>query len=271
MIGLTAAFIFAAQMLNFPVAAGTSGHLVGGVLAAVLVGPAAAVVVMTSVLALQCFMFNDGGVLAFGANVFNMAILAPAVGWLVYRTLHRREGTRGMLLGAAFAAWCSVVVAALACSGELALSGTVAANLALPAMTGIHMLIGLGEAAITALVLAAIAKTRPDILRGERKAASGRLFLVQGALVAAGLAVFLSPFASAFPDGLEWVAHRLGFEHQAAASALPAPMPDYAVPGLASSVGGTMIAGLAGTVLAFGLSWLLARALTRGQTAPAKK
>jgi cobalt/nickel transport system permease protein len=266
LIGLTAAFIFAAQMLNFPVAAGTSGHLVGGVLAAVLVGPAAAVVVMTSVLTLQCFMFNDGGVLALGANVFNMAVLAPAVGWVVYRAIHRSESTRGMILGAAFAAWCSVVVAAIACSGELVLSGTVAASLALPAMSGIHMLIGLGEAAITALVLAAIARTRPDILRGDATPApAGRLFLLQGAIVTAGLAVFLSPFASEFPDGLEWVAGRLGFGRRAVAA------PDYNVPGLASSMGGTMIAGLTGTALALGLSWLLARALTRGSPAPAKK
>jgi cobalt/nickel transport system permease protein len=271
LIGLTAAFLFAAQMLNFPVAGGTSGHLVGAALAVVLVGPAAAVVVMTSVLVLQCFIFNDGGVLALGANVFNMAILAPVVGWLVLRAVHRRGDTRGMLLGAAFAAWCSVVAAALACSGELAFSGTVAPAVVLPAMTGIHMVIGLGEAVITALVLAAVARTRPDLLAGDPAPAAGRLFVIQGLLVAAGLAVFLSPFASAWPDGLEWVAGRLGFEGKAAAPALPAPMPDYSVPALASSVGGTMIAGLAGTVLAFGFSWLLARALARAPAAPAKK
>ena len=271
LIGLTAAFIFAAQMLNFPVAGGTSGHLIGGVLAAVLVGPAAAVLVLTSVLVLQCFVFNDGGVLALGANLFNMAILSPAVGWIVYRALHRRESLRGMILGASFAAWCSVVTAALACSGELAFSGTVAAHVALPAMAGVHMVIGLGEAAITALVLSAIARTRPDILSGDPRATSaGRSFLVQGALVVAGLAVFLSPFASALPDGLEWVAGRLGFQHRGA-SAVPAPLANYSVPGLASSMGGTMIAGGVGIVLAFGLSWLLARALTRGPAAPAKK
>ena len=272
LIGLTAAFIFAAQMLNFPVAGGTSGHLIGGVLAAVLVGPAAAVLVLTSVLMLQCFVFNDGGVLALGANLFNMAILSPAVGWIVYRALHRREGIRGMILGASFAAWCSVVTAALACSGELAFSGTVAAHVALPAMAGVHMVIGLGEAAITALVLSAIARTRPDVLTGDPRATSaGRTFLVQGALVAVGLAVFLSPFASALPDGLEWAAGRLGFQHRGASAPAPAPLPDYRVPGLASSMGGTMIAGGVGIVLAFALSWLLARALTHGPAAPAKK
>jgi cobalt/nickel transport system permease protein len=273
LIGVTAAFVFAAQMLNFPVAGGTSGHLVGGVLAAVLVGPAAAVVVMTSVLTLQCFLFNDGGVLALGANVFNMAVLAPVAGWLVYRGVRGRSGgSRRMLLAAAFAAWCSVVLSALACAGELALSGTVAAPLVLPAMTAIHMLIGLGEAAITALVLSALARTRPGLLvHGPGAAPVGGHLVVQGALVAVGLAVFLSPFASALPDGLEHVAGRLGFEGRAAPLLLPSPMPDYGVPGLASSVGSTMIAGLAGTALAFAVSWLLAALLTRAEAPAAKK
>ena len=174
-----------------------------------------------------------------------------------------------MIWGAAFASWCSVVIAAVACSGELAMSGTAPARLVLPAMTGVHMLIGLGEAAITALVLAAIARTRPDLLHDGT--APGKSFVIQGALVALGLGVFLSPFASAFPDGLDWAAGKLGFLHRESGALLAPPMPGYSVPGLASSVGGTMIAGLAGTLLAFGLSWLLARVLTRGEAAPAKK
>ena len=272
LIGLTGAFLFAAQMLNFPVAGGTSGHLVGGVLAAVLLGPAAAVVVMTSVITLQCLLFNDGGILALGANVFNMGLVAPVVGWLVYRAVARGGDLRRMLLGAAFASWVAVVAAALACSGELALSKTVPAGLVLPAMAGVHMLIGLGEAAIVALTLAAIAGTRPDLLRDAASApAPGRAFLVLGGLVALGLAVFLSPFASAFPDGLEWAAAHLGFAPRAVEPAFPAPLPDYSVPGLPSSMGGTMIAGLVGTALAFALSWLLARALSRGSTSPAGK
>jgi cobalt/nickel transport system permease protein len=272
LIGVTAAFVFAAQMLNFPVAGGTSGHLVGGVLAAVLVGPAAAVVAMTSVLTLQCFLFNDGGVLAFGANVFNMAVLAPGAGWLVYRTVRGRGGAKRTLLAAAFAAWCSVVIASVACAGELAFSGTVAAPLVLPAMAGIHMVIGLGEAAITALVLSAIVRTRPELLGDDAGAVPARrLLVIQGGLIAVGLAVFLSPFASALPDGLEQVAGRLGFEHRAEEPPVPSPMPDYGVPGLTSSTLGTMVAGLAGTALAFGLSWLLAAVLTRAEAAPAKK
>lgn len=273
LIGLTAAFVFASQMINFPVAAGTSGHLVGAVLAAVLVGPEAAVVVMVSVLVLQCFMFNDGGVLALGANAFNMAVVAPTAGWLVYRGVRRVAGggLRGTLLAATFAAWCSVVAASLACAGELAWSGTVAAKLVLPAMGGIHMIIGLGEAAITALVLAAVARARPELLAEQPGATPvPRGFLAQGLVATLGLALFLSPFASGLPDGLEKVAQKLGFEARAASGPWAAPLPDYAVPGLGSAVAGTALAGLAGTVLVFALSWLLSWALTRKTPMPRK-
>lgn len=264
MLGLTGAFVFAAQMLNFPVAAGTSGHLIGAALAAALLGPAAAVVVMTSVVVLQCFLFNDGGLLALGANLFNMAVVAPIVGWAVFRLVARPRGLRRRILGVAFASWCSVEVAALLCAGELAWSGTIAARLVLPAMTGVHFLIGLGEAVIASLVLAAIARANPELLDRDTGRVPRRSFVIVGALIAAGLAVFLSPFASSFPDGLEWIADRLGFAGHASPSPWTGPLPGYAVPGLASSVGGTMIAGLAGTLLAFGLSWLLARVLSRG-------
>jgi len=272
LLGLTGAFVFAAQMLNFPVAAGTSGHLLGATLAAALLGPAAAVVVMTSVVVLQCFLFNDGGLLALGANVLNLAVVAPVAGWLVLRAVTGRGGAlRRRILGVAFASWCSVVVAALPCAGELAWSGTVAARLVLPAMTGVHLLIGLGEAVIAALVVAAIARTSPELLdRASPPLRRGPLGLV-ALLVATALAVFLSPFASALPDGLEWAADRLGFAGRALPSAWPAPLSGADAGGLAPSVGGTVIAALAGTVVAFGLSWLLARVLTRGEAVPARK
>lgn len=258
LLGLTGAFLFAAQMLNFPVAAGTSGHLLGGALAAVLLGPAAAVLVLTSVVVLQCFLFHDGGVLSLGANLFNIAIVGPVVGWGVYRLVARGGGTTRLLLGAAFAAWCSVVVAATACAGELALSGTVSARLALPAMTGIHLLIGLFEAVITAMTIAAIARIRPELLRDDVAIPPGRSFVLLGVVSIAGLAAVLAPFASGLPDGLEWVAERFSFAHRAAEPAGAAP-----VDSLGSSVGGTLLAAALGTVIAFALSWLVARALAR--------
>jgi cobalt/nickel transport system permease protein len=269
LIGLAAAFVFAAQMLNFPVAGGTSGHLIGAVLAAVLLGPSAAVLVMSAVLILQCLMFADGGVTALGANLFNMALVAPAVGYAVYRLLRRvvGEGLRGRLFATAFAAWCSTLAAAISCAGQLALSGTVPLRVALPAMGGIHMLIGLGEALITTLVVAAVARARPELLleqTGPRLPPRYGELAARGVLVALGLAFFVVPFASGWPDGLEKVAATLGFEHRAAATpVLAAPLPDYRFPGAGTAALSMVIAGVAGTLVAFGLAWLLASLLTR--------
>ena len=174
LLGLSAAFVFAAQMLNFPVAGGTSGHMIGGVLAAVLLGPSAAVIAISAVLVVQCFLFADGGITALGANIFNMAIVGGGGGWLVYRLLSRMvKGLFGKVMAASFAAWLSTVMASVLCAGELAASGTVKWSVALPAMAGVHMLIGIGEGVITAMVLAAIAKVRPDLLGLSETAPAG--------------------------------------------------------------------------------------------------
>jgi cobalt/nickel transport system permease protein len=272
LIGLASAFVFAAQMLNFPVAGGTSGHLIGAVLAAVLLGPGAAVLVISSVLILQCFMFADGGVTALGANIFNMGLVAPIVGYGIYVSIRRiaGDGMRGQLLATAFASWCSTVAASISCAGQLALSGTVAWNVAFPAMTGIHMLIGIGEALITTLVVASVIRVRPELMEEQSRAGlrTGYNEIASyGLLVSIGLAVFVAPFACGWPDGLEKVAAMLGFEHRASAKSLiPAPLADYAVPGMGSPVFSTIIAGCIGTVIAFGLAYLLARLLT-----PAKR
>jgi cobalt/nickel transport system permease protein len=268
LIGLAGAFIFAAQMLNFPVAGGTSGHLIGAVLATVLLGPSAAVLILSSVLILQCFMFADGGVTALGANLFNMALVAPVVGYGIYRAVSGLVGNslRGRLCGIAFAAWCSTVAASIACAGQLALSGTVQWRVAFPAMANVHMLIGIGEALITTLVVAALARLRPELL-DERQQSDRqpryRELAAYGLLISIGLAVFIVPFASAWPDGLERVAAVLGFEHKALVTPLGlSALPDYAVPGLKSAMLSTVIAGCAGTLAAFVLAYLLARFLT---------
>lgn len=267
LIGVAAAFVFAAQMLNFPVAGGTSGHLIGAVLAAVLLGPSAAVLVMTSVLILQAFLFADGGITALGANIFNMAIVAPVVGYTVYRGVSRLMGgdLRARLTGTAFGAWCSTVAASVACAGQLALSGTVAWGVALPAVGGIHMLIGVGEALITTLVVAVLARVRPELLDDGSLPARGvgyRALAGYGVLVALGLVVFVAPLASDWPDGLEMVAGRLGFAHRASESRLvPAPLPDYGVPVIRAPAVSTVVAGGSGTAVAFVLAYLLARLL----------
>ncbi len=173
LMGVTAAFIFAAQMMNFTVAGGTSGHLLGGALAAILLGPWAAMLVLTSVLAVQALVFQDGGLLALGANIFNMAIVGVWVGWLVYIGLKRLLGDRtwSTFVSGFAAAWFSVVVASLVAAVELGLSGTAAWAVVLPAMGGVHALIGIGEGLITTAVLAFLRVTRPDLL-GLREAAS---------------------------------------------------------------------------------------------------
>lgn len=270
LLGLTAAFVFAAQMVNFPVAGGTSGHLLGGVLATVLLGPSGGVLVLAAVLIVQSLVFADGGILALGANVFNMGMVGAAGGYAVYRPLARAlGGDRGRLAAAAFAAWCATVLAALAAAGELALSGTAAWAVVVPAMAGMHMLIGVGEAVITSLVLVAILRTRPELLESTTKAAPGRSWEVVafGLVIAVGIAMFVSPFASVWPDGLERVAETLGFAERAAPPLVPSPMPDYAAPGLGTAGWATAIAGLAGTVLVFVLALGLARLLVPGDSA----
>ena len=165
LMGVMSAFIFAAQMLNFPVAGGTSGHLLGGVLAVVLVGPYAGAVVIARGLIVQCLVFQDGGLTALGANIFNMSIVGSMGGYLIYNLVRKAIGSdRGIIIGAAIAAWLSVVAASSACAVELAMSGTSPLKVALPAMALVHMLIGAGEAIITYLVVAFVLKVRPDLI-----------------------------------------------------------------------------------------------------------
>jgi cobalt/nickel transport system permease protein len=152
LMGVTGAFIFAAQMVNFPVAGGTSGHLMGALLASALLGPWAAILVMTTIFLVQCLLFQDGGLLALGANLFNMGIVGAGLGYLIYWGLRRLFG--GREAPALFAAaWLSVMAGALAASLELAASGTVAGALVVRAMLGIHALIGVGEGLITVAAL----------------------------------------------------------------------------------------------------------------------
>jgi len=274
LLGLAAAFLFAAQMINFPVAGGTSGHLLGGLLAAALLGPSAAIVVLTAVLIVQCFLFADGGVLALGANIFNMAIVGGGGGYVIYHTVCRwLPGTRGQVAAVAFAGWCSTVLAAVCCAAELAWSGTVRWGAAFTAMTSVHMVIGVGEGVISALVLVAIQRVRPDLTSGAGEGVRGGgmppyrgswgELVGYGLLAALGLAVFVAPVACPWPDGLESVAARLGFEHKAVAQVVAAPAADYRVPGVHWATGATAVAGAAGTVVVFGLALLLARALVR--------
>lgn len=166
LMGVLAAFIFAAQMMNFPVAGGTSGHMLGGALAAILLGPWAAVIVMTSVVGIQALVFQDGGLAALGANVFNMGILTAFSGYAIYRLISAsgRYSRPFILTGTFVAAWVSVMLAALLTSLQLVASETSELSVVLPAMLGVHALIGIGEGLISVGAVALVLSARPDLL-----------------------------------------------------------------------------------------------------------
>jgi cobalt/nickel transport system permease protein len=185
LMGVCAAFIFAAQMINFPVPGGTSGHLLGGTLAGTLLGPWAGSLVMSVVFIVQGLIFQDGGITAMGANIFNMGLIGTFGGYYLFSFLRKmigRDKLQGMVVGSAVAAWTSVVVASTVCAIELAASGTVPLAIALGAMVGWHVLIGVGEALITVATVTFIWRTRPDLFyRAPRKtvAAPARSYSVR--------------------------------------------------------------------------------------------
>ncbi|MER7933951.1 energy-coupling factor ABC transporter permease [Streptomyces sp. NPDC048409] len=274
--GLVAAFIFAVQMLNFPVAAGTSGHLLGGALAAILVGPYTGVLCVSVVLLMQGILFADGGLTALGVNVTDMAIVTTVVAYAVFRGLLKvLPRTRRSVTAASFvAALLSVPAAAVAFTLLYAVGGTtdVSIGKVATAMIGVHVLIGVGEAAITALTVGAVIAVRPDLVYGARELRQGLKLRVNGELVDApatpaapvaartsrrtlwitGLAAslvlagFVSFYASASPDGLEKVAHDKGIdakarEHASAGS----PLADYGVEDVSDA---RLSGGLAGVI-----------------------
>ncbi|MER6250917.1 energy-coupling factor ABC transporter permease [Streptomyces sp. NPDC001584] len=303
--GLVAAFIFAVQMLNFPVAAGTSGHLLGGALAAILVGPYTGVLCVSVVLLMQGILFADGGLTALGVNVTVMGVVTVVVAYAIFRgLLGILPPTRRSVTVAAFTgALLSVPAAAAAFTAVYAVGGTtdVPIGKVITAMVGVHVLIGIGEAAITAATVGAVIAVRPDLVHGARGLASPLKLRVDGALVdapaaaaapvAAGagagstkkvwvtglvtalvLAGFVSFYASANPDGLEKVAADKGIdekveEHAAANS----PLADYGVKDVDDARLSGGLAGVIGvgvTVVAgTGIFWAVRRRRTEDLTA----
>lgn len=185
--GLVAAFVFAVQMLNFPVASGTSGHLLGGVLAAVLVGPAVGTLCVMVVLAVQALLFADGGLSALGLNVLNMALVTAFGGYAVFAVVRRLRprSASSVVVASGLAAAASVVLSALAFTVEYALGGTGTASVGtvLGAMVGVHVLIGVGEGFITALVVSAVLASRPDLVWGARDLAFDQVGVAHGDMV----------------------------------------------------------------------------------------
>ncbi|MFI9602686.1 energy-coupling factor ABC transporter permease [Streptomyces sp. NPDC052043] len=275
--GLVAAFIFAVQMLNFPVAAGTSGHLLGGALAAILVGPFTGVLCVSVVLLMQGILFADGGLTALGVNITDMAIVTTVVAYAVFRGLVKvLPRRRSSVTAASFAAaLISVPAAAVAFTLIYAVGGTtdVAIGKVATAMIGVHVLIGIGEAAITALTVGAVIAVRPDLVYGARGLEQRLKLRVNGELVDAPaaepapvptparphrklwatglvaslvLAGFVSFYASASPDGLEKIAHDQGIDKKEEAhAAADSPLADYGVKDIADA---RLSGGLAGVI-----------------------
>lgn len=252
LMGVLAAFIFAAQMLNFPVVGGTSGHFLGAALAAIFLGPWVASVLMTTILLVQSLLFADGGITALGANIFNMGLVATFSAYWIYSIFKNLISSRwGETVGAFLASWFSVVLASGACALELAASGTSPLFLVLPVMLGWHSMIGIGEGLITVGVTQYVRKVRPDLFKLAPK--PDYRILLAGLLFALLLAAVVSPYASALPDGLERVAEDLGFIEKGS-TIVKAPLPDYTAPGISGGMA-TAIAGVVGTIISLGVAY----------------
>lgn len=251
--GAITALIFALQMMNFPIMNGTSGHLLGGVLAASLLGTPFGVLSIAIVVAIQSIVFSDGGVTVLGANILNMAILGAGIGGMLRsRLVVQWQSRHGEYIATAVAAWLSVIIASFAVSVELAVNGQIAFFNVVPAMVGTHALIGIGEALIT---VAGCILLSSNIVFSRTK---GHIAVP---LTAAFLvALLLSPFASGFPDGLEWIAEKYGFLHESA-PVFVGPLSDYSVPILNNEMFSTGFAGVFGVIVTFGAAWILLRVM----------
>jgi len=249
------ALIFALQMLNYPVQNGTSGHLVGAILAVSLLRVPFAILSMSIILAIQAVFFGDGGISALGANILNMALIGGGLaGWLLNRLTNAGVNRKS---GLALAAIFSVIAGAAACAVEVALSGAIAFSKVMPAMLSVHALIGLGEAVLTVGIVSVLCTCERSWKRNEISVALG-----SGAL--AILAATLSPFASSFPDGLEWVAEKLSFT-QFKGFEIPAIFPDYQAIFIGHTAFATIVAGMIGIGIVFGFTFALGEFLKKTQ------
>jgi len=257
LLGVMGAFVFAAQMINFPVGAGTSGHLVGGALLACTLGPAAATVVMTAILAVQALVFQDGGVLSLGANVFNMAVLGVLAGYLPY---HFWGAGRLRKLSFFAGGVLSVLVSAALTVSQLLISGIPMRTGVLAISAGLFLISALIEGLITVAVMGALEKLNPNWI--HKPMSEGRLgmgLLVSAAVLLAGVGVVV---ASAAPDGLESLAEQIGLADKATVL-FSTPLADYEANFLNSDWFRKAAAGMAGLMLIFGVCILCGRMISR--------
>jgi cobalt/nickel transport system permease protein len=252
LLGAATAFVFAAQMLNFPIGAGTSAHLLGGTLVAVTLGPGSGMLVMFAVVLVQALLFQDGGVAALGANALNIAVLGPGVGWLIFRTgVHLLgPGHRRQLGVAGAAAFLSTATVGAAVALELALSDLVPLGPALVVVGGVHLIVGLAEAGLTMAIFALLGRSRPELLaRATALSPAARRWAWAAATGSLAIAVAAAYLASTRPDALQAAAERLGIAGRTAAY-LQGPFAGYTAP-----LGGPWVAAALGVVVVFGLIW----------------
>lgn len=246
---MTSALIFAGQMINFPIYSGVSGHLLGGVLAASLLGTPMGILCIALVVAVQSIVFADGGLSVLGANIFNMAVIGAGLGGLL-RSVPADRLKLNRSLATFSAAWLSVVLASVAVSAELTISGTAPLLTSLLPLVAVHSAIGICEALITLAVVSG---------RRVETGTAGKLALPAGVIT--GLALLSAPFACAWPDGLEYIAERLNFLPEMQKPSFVSVMPDYTVPFMGETFLSTLVAGIAGAVIvaafAFGICRLL--------------
>lgn len=257
-LGAVTAFVFAAQMLNFPLGIGASAHLLGGALVAVMLGPWAGMLVLFAVLLVQALLFQDGGIAALGANTLNLAVIGVGTASVVFGLARRAFGhTARATIGAAVAAaWISTTLAGLAVAVELALSGLVPWPAALLLVGGSHVIVGVAEAVLTGLLVSFVLRARPGLIAARQPAAAGiPAWAIVGASVAVVAAAVL--LASNQADVLESALDRIRTSGEAAGG-VTAPFADYASP-----VGGPWVAGAVGLGAAFLVAWGGALAVRR--------
>ena len=255
--GMMSALIFVLQMINFPIAAGTSGHLLGGALAVVVLGPHLGIICISIVVVIQSLLFADGGLSALGINVFNMAIVTSLVGWLVITSWKKLfgEANISIISGSIVAGLLSVIFSSIAFVFEYALGGTVAVPLSsvLLAMLSTHLLIGLGEGIITALIVSLLLRVRSDLVYVKtNEHISNNTSSIYGLFILLLLCfTLITPYASSSPDGLESVAENFGFLET---DGLVLFLNDYGISGLNNSFLSTIISAVLGIVVVVGIS-----------------
>jgi len=258
LLGVMGAFVFAAQMINFPVGLGTSGHLVGGALMAIVLGPSAACVVMTAILAMQAFVFQDGGIMALGANVINMGIVGVLAGYLPYRMWGSTWRRTAIFAGGAL----SVLASACLALSQLGLSGVPIHGRVLWVSLALFLVSALTEGLITLAAVQAIERLNPDLFQKRAQAGSGSL-LVGAVAVAAVLLVGAGILvASTAPDGIQTLGAQLGISSHVPGW-LHGPLADYEWKGLSSEWARKASAGFTGLALLYGVCLLTGRLVGR--------